>query len=191
MSSKVDATNRVVFALLGLLLLAAGSLGLAVALGAFGSGYRDSLVLPASVRSLPDDYPWFWWAVAGGCVVVALLALRWLLAQFHTDRTTRIDRTADARTGYTFVHAGALNDAAADDARTIAGVTDASAHVSHEPPRLHLRVDLADYADLTVVRAQLEDQTVARVRQAMDDENFPVDIELRPGASRTPGRSVA
>lgn len=191
MSGKVNATNRVVLAVLGLLLLAAGALGLALALGAFGSRRKDSPVLPQTVRTFPEDHPWFWWAVAGGCLLIALLALRWLLAQFHTDRTSRIDRTTDARTGYTTVHAGALNEAAADDARTIAGVTDASAHVTHDPPRLQLQVDLADYADLTLVRAQLENQTVPRVRQAMDDESFPVDINLRPGATRTPGRSIA
>ena len=190
MSSKVNATNRSVLALLGLLLIAAGALGLALALGAFGSGPKKVSLLPGSVRRYPGDHPWFWWAVAGGCLLVALLALRWLLAQFHTDRTSRIDRTTDARTGYTIVHAGALNEAAADDARTIAGVTDASAHVSHDPPRLQLQVNLADYADLTVVRDQLESRTVAHVREAMSDESFPVDIELRPGASRTPGRSI-
>lgn len=190
MSSKVNALNRVVLALLGLLLVAAGALGLALALGTFGAGRRDASVLPGSVRSYPGDHPWFWWAVAGGCLLVALLALRWLLAQFHTDRTSRIDRTTDARTGYTIVHAGAINEAAAEDARTIGGVINASAHVSHDPPRLQLQVDLADYADLTVVRDQLESGTVEHVREAMGDETFPVDIELRPGASQTPGRSI-
>jgi hypothetical protein len=89
------------------------------------------------------------------------------------------------------MHAGALSDPSEDDARSIGGVTGASAHVSENPFRLVLRVDLADHADLATVRSRLEHGTVTNVRAALDDQAFPVDIELRPSASRTPGRAVA
>jgi len=188
---NVDALNRTVFLLLGLILLAAGGLGLARGAEAFGTARATRPVLTKTVQEYPDQHPWFWWAVAGACLLIALLALRWLLSQLHSDRTTRIDRTTDAQDGYTLVHAGALSDAAEDDARSIGGVTDASAHVSENPSRLVLRVDLADHADIAAVRSKLEHVTVTNIRAALDDGAFPVDIELRPGASRTPGRTVA
>jgi hypothetical protein len=41
------------------------------------------------MRAFAQDEPCFWWAVAGGCLIISLLALRWLLAQLHTDRVSR------------------------------------------------------------------------------------------------------
>ena len=49
--------------LLGLLLVAAGGLGLALSLGAFGDWRAAYPVLPEEVRTFPDEQPWFWWAV--------------------------------------------------------------------------------------------------------------------------------
>jgi hypothetical protein len=188
---NVNAINRAVLSILGLLLVAVGGLGLAVGAGAFGSDRATRPVLHQSVRGYPDTHAWFWWAVAGACLLIALLALWWLLIQLHSDRTTRIDRTTDARDGYTVVHAGALSDAAAEDARRISGVAGASAHVSERPQRLIMRVDLADHADIGAVRDRLEQDTVPNVRAALDEEALPVDIELRPSGSKKPGHAVA
>jgi hypothetical protein len=57
MSSRVDTANRAVLTLWGLLLLAAGGLGLALGFGAFG---QAPPVLPEAVRSFAAEQPWFW-----------------------------------------------------------------------------------------------------------------------------------
>lgn len=189
MIRRVDAASRTGLAVLGLIFLAAGGLGLATALNAFPTPRAHDPVLPETARRFAADHAWFWWAVAGLCLLVVLLALWWFQSQLRTERTARIDRTIDARDGYTVVHVGALADAVEHDAEQLDGVTAASAQVSSQPTRLWLRVDLADYADLHAVRRHLEEVTVAHVRQALDEGDFPVTVELRP--TRTTGRSVA
>jgi hypothetical protein len=186
MSRRANVINRVVLTVLGLLLLAAGGLGLALSVGAFGAWRATYPVLPQEVSTFLDERPWFWWVIAGVLLLIAVLALLWLLAQFKTDRTTRLDRTTDAREGYTTLHASALTNAVEDEARGITGVTSVSANVrEHRGPRVFLRVELADTADIGEVRTRLENEVVAHLREGVDDPRFPVTIELRPGASRT------
>ena len=193
MSARASIVNRIVLAVLGLLLLAAGGLGLARGIGTFGARRAESPVLPEAVRTFPDGRPWFWWAVVGVLLLIAVLALGWLLAQLKMTRSTaRLDQTTDAQDGYTTLHAGALTKAVEDDAIGIPGVAKASANV-HDLQRqeLSLRVDLADSADIDTVRARLENEVVAHLREAVSQPDFPVSIELRPGTSRTPERSIA
>lgn len=189
MTRRVDGANRAAITLVALLLLAAAGLGLAASFGAFGASRADDAVLPASVRRFAADTGWFWWAVAGACLLLALIGLRWLLAQLQVDRVTRLDLTTDDHDGLTTVHAGALTDAVQDEVRGIRGVTGTSAHLRSDPARrLVVAVELADYADIAEVRRELEERTVAHVRSALDAADFRVDLELRPG--RQAGRGL-
>lgn len=191
MSSGANVVNRVVLTVLGVLLLAAGGLGIALSVGAFGAWRATYPVLPQEVSTFPDSRPWFWWAVAGVLLLVAALALGWLLMQLKTDRATRLDRTTNARDGYTTLHASALVNAVEAEALGITGVTGVSANVhEHRGQHMLLRVQLADSADIGQVRSRLENEVVAHLREGVGDPRFPVTIELRPGASRTPQRSV-
>jgi hypothetical protein len=191
MSRRANVINRVVLTVLGLLLLTAGGLGLAVSVGAFGESRADNPVLPQEVSTFPDGRPWFWWAVAGALLLIAVLALRWLLTQLKTDRTTRLDLTTNARDGYTTLHTSALTNAVEDEALGIAGVTNVSASV-HERrgQRVFLRVGLAESADIDEVRTRLENEVVTHLREGVTDPRIPVTIELRPGASKAPQRSL-
>lgn len=192
MSSRANVVNRLVLTVLGLLLLAAGGLGLALSIGAFGEWRASNPVLPDEVATFPDGRAWFWWAVAAVLLLIAMLSLLWLLTQLKTERTTRLDRTTDARDGYTTVHAGALTRAVEDDALGITGVSGASANVhEHRGQRVVLHVELTDHADIARVRSRLEDDVVAHLREGVGDPSYPVTIELRPGAGGTPRRSVA
>ena len=189
MSSRVNGVNRTVLGLLGILLLAAGVLGLAVSFGAFGNSGQP--LLPQGMRDYARDQPWFWWAVAAACLVIALLSLRWLLAQLATDRVGRLDLTTDDRDGLTTVHSRALTDAVGAEVEEVRGVVGASAHLlDRRGRRLTLTVDLAEYADIAEIRQTLEDRVVPHARQAVDDPAMPVDVELRPGTARSATRSV-
>jgi hypothetical protein len=181
--SATDAGNRAGLALVGGSLLAAGGLGLAVSFGAFGSARASAPVLSETTRQFAASHWWFWPAVCGIALLVGLLALRWLIAQTHTDRTSRIDRSTDPRDGRTILHSGALADAVEDDAQAIPGVLDASAHVTDPPTALNLQVDLLNDADIAAVRHLLETRTVVRARAAIAQDDLPVRIELRPGKS--------
>ena len=189
MSSRVDTINRTVIVLVGLLFLVAGGLGLAYGSGAFGAGERP--LLRQGMRDFAQDQPWFWWAVAGGCLLVALLGLRWLLSQLHSDRIGQVDLTTDDRDGLTTLHSGALAEAVESETEELRGVVGASAHLrNRRGRRLMLNVDLAEYADIAEVRTAVEDRVVAHARQAVDDPNLPVEVELRLSASRSGGRGL-
>ena len=186
MSSRANVVNRMALTVLGLLLVAAGGLGLALGAEAFGASRATYPVLAQEVSTFPDGHPWFWWAVAGVLLLIAVLALLWLLAQLKTDRTTRLDRTTNARDGYTTLHASALTHAVEDEALGITGVTGASANVhENRGPHVFLRVDLADSANIAEVRIRLEDEVVTHLREGVSDPHFPVTIQLRPAASTT------
>jgi hypothetical protein len=189
MSARVNGLNRTVLALLGLLLLAAGGLGLAYSFGAFGTEQRP--LLPQPMRDYASDQGWFWWAVAGVCLLLALLGLWWLLAQLKTDRVGRLDLTTDDRDGVTTLHAGAVTDAVEAEVEGLRGVAGVSASlIERRGRRLTLAVDLAEYADIAEVRQTMEERVVAHVRQALDDPDLLVDVELRPGRTRSAGHGV-
>lgn len=188
MNPRVDTANRLALTLLGALLLVAGGLGLALSFRAFG---ENPPLLPQRMRDFARDQPWFWWAIAAGCLLVALLALWWLIAQLRVDRATRLDLTTNDRDGLTVVHSSALTDAVKTEAEALRGVSSASAHLREaRGRRLSLAVDLTDYADIVQVRHSLEDEIVDHARQAVGDPDLPVDIELRPGTSRAGGRGL-
>src|SRR4051812_48765032 len=160
MNSRVDTLNRIVLAIVGLVLVAAGGLGIAAGAGAFDAAHAP--LLPRGVRDFASTTTWFWWVVAAGALIIALLALRWLLDQLRTDRAARLDLTTDDRDGLTVLHSGALTDAVADEAKSLRGVTGASAQLrERRGKRLLLAVHLGEYADIADVRGGLENQVVA------------------------------
>lgn len=189
MSTRVNAVNRFVLGLLGLLLVAAGVLGLLVSFDVLGDS--GAPLLPQAARDFSDDQPWFWWAVAAVCLLVSLFGLLWLLAQLRSDRVSRLDLTSDDRDGQTTVHASALTDAVEAEVEALRGVLDASARLlDRRGRRLEVTADLAEHADIAEVRRTIEDRVVAHARQAVDDPEMPVDVVLRPGRARTAPRSL-
>ena len=182
MSSRANTTNRTVLIVLGLLLAAAGVLGLVLSRGGFGEDEATRPVLTDELRDVAADSWWFWPALAALCLVLAFLGLRWLLAQVRTDRLGHMDFTDDARDGTTNVDAAAITRALADEVDDLPGVSGASARLrARHGPRMDLVVDLTRRADVARIRSQLETEVVPRLRQALDDPQLPVSIQLRPG----------
>ena len=89
--------------LLALLLLVGAGFGLALRFGVFGTARANQpLLLPAARRFAHRNTGWFWLVLAAVVVVLALLALRWLLQQVGTDRVRELDlkpNTAHRRPG--------------------------------------------------------------------------------------------
>jgi hypothetical protein len=179
--ARVNATNRTVLVLIGLVLLAVGVGGLLLSLDLTGGATGRLPVVPDLVAGFVIGTAWLPWAAAAAALVVALLGLWWLLAQFRVDWPTQLDLTGDRPDGTTTLAAGALTDAVEDDAASIRGVTGASASLRSQPTRrLDLAIDVAAFADLGEVRRRLEQQTATRTRQVIDQPNLPIWIELRP-----------
>jgi len=181
MTTGVNRLTRAVLVLLGLILAVGAAAGLAVGAGVFGVPDSRRQLLEPQVSGYADRTPWFWSAIAAGCVVVALLALSWLLAQGRTDRVGRIDLAVSDPDGATVVHAGAVTDAVEQEVGSFIGVTSASARLRGDRTRrLDLTVGLSESADLIQLRDRLQHQTVANLRGVLDAPDLPVRVQLRP-----------
>lgn len=173
--------DRVVLTLLGLLLTAAGVLALLVGFGVFGDRLRERPVFDNLVgRYFSDNGTWLWPVIALVVLLLAYLALRWLIGQLRPTRTGDLQLEPHGADGRTTLASGALTGAVAGEIRDYRGVTGASARLVGEntDPRLHLRVQLDSRADVAALRRRIEDSAVAHVRAAMDDPDLPVRLDL-------------
>jgi hypothetical protein len=179
--------NRTVLALLGVVLLAAGAAGIAAGTGLFGDGVRTNMVIPQDTRDWVAAHDWFWLAVAAGSILIALLALRWLLAQTSTNRLRQLDVESDRSAGRTVLSVAAVTDAVAAEIGSYRGVDGASAHLlgARGAPTLLVHATLDGRGDPAEIRTRIQTEAVAHVRQALDVPDLPVRLELRlAGASR-------
>lgn len=177
-----DRTNRVLLAALGLLLFAGGGAGLLAGAGAFGGDLDRRHLLDNPVAGfVADNSVWFWPVAALVAAVLAILALRWLIAVLSPaprpgDIVIRGERSA----GRTTLRAGALSDALATELETYHGVHAARVRVAGTPtdPRLDVSVRTTEDADLARLRHRIETEGLAHARQALDTPRLPVRLDL-------------
>lgn len=181
MTTGVNRLNRVVLTVLGLVLSIGAAAGLALGAGAFGAQDARRPLLESEVSDYVNRTPWFWWVVAVCSVIVALLALSWMLAQARTDRIRRVELAAGDPDNATVVHTGAVTEAVEQEVGSYLGVTSTSARLRGERAhRLDLIVGVGPAADLTELRDRLQQQTVVNVRRVLDTPDLPVHVQLRP-----------
>lgn len=192
MGARADRLNRFLLSLLALVLLVVGVLGLLPALGVFGADRSDDRVLSRDVEQyVAQEATWLWPLVAVVLVAVALLALRWLIAQLRTDRVDDLDLTADRTRGETHVEPAAVTGALVRAAERCPGVDGAHARIVRSRGRrqLLLQVRLADRADAGQVRRDLAEGPLSDLRQVLGGLSWPeVHVDLEPstrGTSRT------
>lgn len=192
MTTATDRLNRRVLSGLGALLTAGGALGLARSLGAFGQASASRPVLTGGMADFAERNDiWFWPLMAIVSLLVALLALRWLLVQLATERVGAVELETDRAHGSTVLRSSALSAAVEEEITTYAGVHGASARLLHDPhrPHLELRVSLEENADVAALRSRIEGEAVTHARQALGMEQLPVRLRLRVAAA-TPVRQV-
>lgn len=208
MTSRTARGNRIGLGVVGVLLLAAGGYALARSLGAFGREQADAPVYSERTASwIHAQQPWIWITLAALGVIVALLALRWLLVQLRTERLGRIAMDTDLDTAL-----GADPDAHPDDAGDVAagrttlptstltaaigqeidgypGVRAVTVHVAGRPdrPELRLEVTIDSGADPARIRTRIVDEAIAHAKAALDTEFLPTQLLL---AVNRPPRNV-
>ena len=200
MSSKTARGNRIGLAVVGVLLLAAGGYVLARSLGAFGTEQADAPVYAERTASwIHAQQPWIWITLAGIGVIVALLALRWLLVQLRTDRLGRIamdtdlaldpDDDGDLGAGRTTLPTSALTTAIGQEIDGYPGVRAVTVHVAGRPdrPELRLEVTIDSDADPARIRTRIVDEAIAHAKAALDTEFLPTQLLL---AVNRPPRNV-
>jgi hypothetical protein len=184
-----DRTNRAALIVFALLLTAAGLTGASTSFGAFGAATEHARLFanPVGVY-FGHQGAWLWLVIAAAAVVLGLLALRWLaVLLFSTDRAHDI-RIGGARcAGRTTLLAAALTDAVTQEIGTYSGVHAAKARIVGDPttPELVIDVTLELSADPSALRHRIETHAVTHAREALDDPDLPVVLDLTVTDRRT------
>jgi hypothetical protein len=186
-----DRTNRVGLAVLGLVAVLIGAGGLCLSTGVFGSAYPHRTLLANQVGSFAGrNGAWLWWAAAGACLLIALAALRWIIALLlSTDRAGDITVTRAGRAGTTIMHPAALTGAVTREIETYYGVDSAKARVIGEPadPALVVTVTARAGTDLAALCRRIQAEALRHARQSLGRPELPVQLDLDVG-HRAPDR---
>jgi hypothetical protein len=170
--------NRVLLALIGLILLAAGAFAILENTGVLTLVDRESALAPGTAR--PPTWVLYTTAAAG--VVVALLALRWLLTQLTPttkNRTWQLEEHAEH--GGTELSTATATVPFVADMTACPGVHTARAALSGpgQSPRLAVVVGIEQDASVDDVRSYLGTHALPRLRQALDLAELPTTVEFR------------
>ena len=177
-----DRTNRVMLTLFGLLVLAAGAAAMAASTGVFGASFSRQTLLANHVGEYVGSHGgWLWPAVAGGCVLVGLVCLRWMLSLLaSTDRAGDIIIGSSTDEGTTLLRPAALVDALTSEVSAYHGVDSAKGRVIGDgrDPEVVLTVITAPAADLRALHHRIEAEAFAHARQAADNPSLPIQLDL-------------
>ncbi len=182
--------NRVLITLIGVVLAVLGLAVVAIGAGLLLPDQRRRPIVDTPVDDFVAANPWFWPVVAVVAAVLALLSLRWLLAQGQSNRIDTIAVEQDDDHGRTRLAAGALTGALVQEIETYRGVDRARAHLTgtSTEPRLSLQVLLDGRADVAEIHRRVADEAVAHARTALSTEELPTRLELQ--VSRKPVRDL-
>ncbi|MFD7260102.1 alkaline shock response membrane anchor protein AmaP [Streptomyces sp. NPDC059874] len=189
---RKSATNRVLLALTGIVLLGTGLL---ILTGGFDlyrrwrmtppdgwplTSPRDVL-LSAADRTRWTDEGWWWPVVIAGLAIVVLLALWWLLAQLRRTHPGHIPVGGPPAVDGVELRERALSDALAADARQQPGVHKARARMDGRPsrPEAHLDLTLTPGSGPGPVLQSLCDGPLERARQSTGRTRLPATAQLR------------
>jgi hypothetical protein len=121
--------NRIGLGLLGLVLLVAGGAIVIRSTGLFGGVLgpaADPVYSDGTAAWVHDQRPWLWLTIAAVGVLVALLALRWLLVQLRSARLGRLmldtDHADAPASGRADVPAGVVTTAVGQEVDAYRGV---------------------------------------------------------------------
>ncbi|MDX8050978.1 alkaline shock response membrane anchor protein AmaP [Lentzea sp. BCCO 10_0798] len=174
--------NRTLLATIGIALLAVGGFTLA-------THFRVLHLVDPGAPVVPGVDPpptWALYATAATAILLGLLALRWLLAQAVRGPRSPTWRE-DTGLGHTELSASTAIAPLAEELRTYPGVHDARATLTgpRDAPELALIIVIEQDADPADVRHQLEDEGLPRLRQALELDTVPTDIEFRFATATT------
>jgi hypothetical protein len=189
MDRHIARVNRTHLAVVGVLLVAGGGLAIVRGRGLLPGLPAGQPLLNEAERAFARGHDWFWYAVAAGAVVIALIAVRWLLAQGRTGtiRTLRVDDP----TGRTRLPARAAGRAVAADLAALPAVRRSTALLTGAPsaPRLRLHVTADARCDWPALRGGLTGTTLTNLRTALERDHIPARVRVRL-ADTGPGRDI-
>ena len=177
--------NRTVLAIFGVLALVTGAFVLLV-----GTGMLRSLVpIPPDESLITTDappQPWVPWAVTAAAIIVALLSLRWLIAQaIRRPRSSDWQLAPDTSAGTTRIGSDVAAEPLREEIADYDGVHSATARLTgpRQHPHLYLRVSTDDQADISTLRHRIGTEAIPRLTQALNLPALPADLLLRLSTS--------
>ena len=181
-----DRVNRVALLVFGLLVLAVGLGALAMSVGLFGKTYSHHALFANFIsRYIGRHGQWLWPAAAALGVIVALLALRWILTLFlSTDRSGDLEMPGQRRTGRTMVKPSALTTAVTTEIQSYRGVASAKARTLGDPAAARLQVDVTMLrgADIAGLTQRIDTEALAHARAAMGRDDLPIRLDITVGS---------
>jgi hypothetical protein len=177
-----DRTNRTMLILFALLLIAVGLDAGAASIGVYGTSTKNSTLMDNPTgRYFGAHGVWLWPVVAVAALIIALLALRWLIALlFSTDRSGDLLIHPSTGAGRTTLANGALTDAVVGEIEGYRGVNAVRARLigDREDPELVVTAALEETADFTGLRQRIETEALTHARQAVGNMALPTQLDL-------------
>ena len=177
-----DRSNRFALTLFGLLVLLAGAAGMTASLGGFSTAFSTRALLHNQVSGYIGLHgTWVWAAAAAACLLIALAALRWILALLaSTDRAGDITVPGSKEHGTTILQPVALTGALTREIETYHGVNAAKGRIIGDArdPGIVLTVTAEQTADLPALHRRIEAEALAHARQALGKANLLIQLDL-------------
>ncbi len=189
----MNAVNRVLVGLIGLGLLAAGVLGVAVTWGWLEEDDVDAALPFQRAWNRWRDIDWdtaATWILLGAAIVALLLALALLVAELWVRRDPRAGRLAMASgpRGATTLRLGRLERALAHEAESVAGVRRSRVEQLDVDGTAGIRLRVKAGADAEVPRvgAEVAERAAVSLERMLERPAGPVTaiVEVRPERAR-------
>lgn len=192
MDGALRSVNRVLLALIGLLLLA---LGLTLLLGGFDlvrqlglpAGWPwsepDDVLLAESERTRWRSESWWWSSVIAALAVLTALLLWWFLAVLRRRRLGEV--VVDTGDGESALLRGrALSSVLEAEAASLPGVDRAAVRLTgrRTAPRAGVELLLSAHAEPGPVLGHLSDEALENARSSASLEALPAEVRLRAAA---------
>jgi hypothetical protein len=171
--------NRTGLIVLGLLLCAAGAAALARGLGVLGTKAAQQPLLTDDLAVFARENAWFWPVVALTGLLVAIIGLAWLLAQFRLNRLRRL-RLESSASGVSDIGGRTVCDALAEQVMRHRGVEKAGAVLRGpvEAPKLDMQVSTSNAGEWRKLVTSLHDTDIPDVRRALGLDRLPAVVRL-------------
>lgn len=184
----MDRANRVLWSIIGVVLIAAGALTAAASMGWLPGAETESPLLWAEVIEQWQAWePWVWLVVAVIGLLLAWLGWRLIRAQFsvgggHRMRDLKID-APDGR-GHTVVGRSTLAHATEQELERLPGVDDAAVRLlgEHREPEVQARLEVRSDASLSAVASGVSEALDRfTATSGLSPETVDVTVELAGG----------